>query len=74
MVDRPLTWYGLPLLRRLTDILPSSRATVDIYIHSIWALLRDRPNTLQEDPTVAMRLYGQVAATLVIGCTTAWQR
>lgn len=64
MVDRSVTWYGLSLLRRLSDILPTSRTTVDIYAHSIWALLRDCPHILQEDPTAALQLYHRVAALL----------
>jgi hypothetical protein len=56
-----VTWHGLPLLRKLSQILHPSQATVDIYIHSIWALLRDQPHILQAEPGLAAQLCDRAA-------------
>lgn len=64
MVNRSTNWHGATLLRRLCDNFAPGHPTVDIYLHSIWALLRDRPYLLRGDRLLASDLYSRTAGLL----------
>ncbi|MDP8977062.1 MAG: hypothetical protein M3N17_00480, partial [Actinomycetota bacterium] len=46
-------WSGMTLLRRLRDNLHATEPAVDIYVHSLWALLQRRARILEHDPQLA---------------------
>ncbi|MDP8927049.1 MAG: helix-turn-helix domain-containing protein, partial [Actinomycetota bacterium] len=46
-------WNGMTLLRRLRDNLHATEPAVDIYVHSLWALLQRRARILEHDPQLA---------------------
>ena len=49
-------WPGMALLRRFADNLDSTESLVDLYIHSLWALLERRGRLLDADPQLARAL------------------
>jgi transcriptional regulator with XRE-family HTH domain len=50
-IGRPYPdWGGSILLGRLIDNLRPSEALIDLYVHSLAALLRHRPHLLRQDP------------------------
>jgi len=50
------SWPGLGLLRRFADNLVATEPLVDLYIHSLWALLERRGRLLDNDPQLARAL------------------
>ncbi len=64
MIDKTLYWHGPSLLKQLVDILPMSDNTVDIYIHSIWALVQQRPSIVQQDLQIARCMYKAITESL----------
>jgi DNA-binding transcriptional regulator YiaG len=74
MVDRSTRWHGLSLLRALADILHPNQATMDIYVHSIWTLLRDQPQLLHGDLELLARLRNRLAEVLGQSSTSAESR
>ncbi|MGW7008234.1 helix-turn-helix domain-containing protein [Streptomyces sp. NPDC054933] len=57
MTDRHLTgWDPVTLLRRLTQGMHEAPTYVDLYAHSVWALLTAYPWLSQADPTAATAL------------------
>ncbi|MGH2769827.1 MAG: helix-turn-helix domain-containing protein, partial [Actinomycetota bacterium] len=57
-------WRGDTLLRRLHDRLASSELAIDIYVHTLWALLQRRAWLLEEDLASARSLCDRVEALI----------
>ena len=49
-------WPGIGLLRRFVDNLVATEPLVDLYVHSLWALLERRGRLLDNDPQLARAL------------------
>ena len=49
-------WPGRGLLRRFADNLVATEPLVDLYVHSLWALLERRGRLLDNDPQLARSL------------------
>jgi hypothetical protein len=49
-------WPGMALLRRFADNLVAAEPLVDLYVHSLWALLERRGRLLDNDPQLARAL------------------
>jgi transcriptional regulator with XRE-family HTH domain len=49
-------WPGTALLRRFADNLAATEPLVDLYVHSLWALLERRGRLLDSDPQLARAL------------------
>jgi hypothetical protein len=47
------SWPGVGLLRRFADNLVATEPLVDLYVHSLWALLARRGRLLENDPLLA---------------------
>lgn len=60
MIDGSVTWDAVTLLRNFTDRLNPAHDYVDLYIHSIWALLTRRHGTLEADPRLRADLSERV--------------
>jgi hypothetical protein len=60
-------WSGAALLRRLAANLVASEPLVDLYAHSVWALLERRGRLLEADPRLARSLTEGVEALLAEG-------
>jgi len=50
------SWPGMGLLRRFADNLVATEPLVDLYVHSLWALLERRGRLLDNDPRLARTL------------------
>jgi hypothetical protein len=50
------SWPGVGLLRRFADNLVATEPLVDLYVHSLWALLERRGRLLDNDPQLARAL------------------
>ena len=57
-------WSGMALLRRFADSLDSTESLVDLYVHSLWALLERRGGLLDTDPQLARALADRVEMRL----------
>jgi hypothetical protein len=65
MVTEPMNgWRGTWLLRRLLGALTPDEATIDLYVHSVWSLLRRRAAILGDDPRLAADLLERVESLL----------
>jgi hypothetical protein len=61
MTDRHLHGFDpVTLMRRLTQGMQEAPTYVDLYAHSVWALLVARPWLREADPTTARRLAEEV--------------
>jgi transcriptional regulator with XRE-family HTH domain len=49
-------WPGMALLRRFADNLAATEPLLDLYVHSLWALLERRGRLLDTDPQLARAL------------------
>jgi hypothetical protein len=49
-------WPGMGLLRRFADNLVATEPLVDLYVHSLWALLERRGRLFDNDPQLARTL------------------
>jgi transcriptional regulator with XRE-family HTH domain len=49
-------WLGMALLRRFAGTLAATEPLVDLYVHSLWALLERRGRLLDSDPQLARAL------------------
>jgi transcriptional regulator with XRE-family HTH domain len=49
-------WLGMALLRRFADNLAAAEPLIDLYVHSLWALLERRGRLLDADPQLARAL------------------
>ena len=49
-------WLGMALLRRFADTLAAAEPLLDLYVHSLWALLERRGRLLDTDPQLAQAL------------------
>jgi transcriptional regulator with XRE-family HTH domain len=57
-------WPGMALLRRFADNLVAAEPLVDLYVHSLWALLERRGRLLDNDPQLARALADRGEALL----------
>jgi transcriptional regulator with XRE-family HTH domain len=57
-------WPGMALLRRFADNLVAAEPLVDLYVHSLWALLERRGRLLEDDPQLA-RILADRGETLL---------
>ncbi len=57
-------WRGAILLQTLQNKLLATEPTIDIYAHSLWALLQRRAWLLEEDPLLARSLCDRVEALI----------
>jgi hypothetical protein len=57
-------WPGVGLLRRFADNLVATEPLVDLYVHSLWALLERRGRLLDNDPQLARALADRGEALL----------
>lgn len=65
MADKHLSGFDpVTLMRLLTQGMEEAPTYVDLYAHSIWALLAARPWLLQADPRTAARLAERVTYAL----------
>lgn len=65
MTDKGLACFDpVTLMRRLTQGMSQAPTYVDLYAHSLWALLVARPWLPQADPRVAAKLAERVTYTL----------
>lgn len=55
-------WGGVALLARLHDQLLATEPTVELYVHSVWALIRCRPWVLEGDPALRLSLEARLRA------------
>jgi transcriptional regulator with XRE-family HTH domain len=55
-------WGGTGLLSRLLEKLVVGEPTLELYIHSVWSLIRARPWILEASPRSANELRGRVEA------------
>lgn len=55
-------WGGMALLERLHDQLLATEPTVELYVHSVWALIRCRPWLLEGDPALRLSLGARLHA------------
>jgi transcriptional regulator with XRE-family HTH domain len=60
-------WPGTALLRRFAANLVATEPLIDLYAHSLWALLERRGRLLEHDPRLAQSLAGRVEALLAEG-------
>jgi transcriptional regulator with XRE-family HTH domain len=67
-------WRGTALLRRLDANLVAAEPVVDLYAHSVWALLERRARILDDDPELARSLSDRVDVLLAEGDLSAQSR
>jgi transcriptional regulator with XRE-family HTH domain len=67
-------WRGTALLRRLDANLVPTEPVVDLYAHSVWALLERRARILEDDPGLARSLSDRVNVLLEEGDLSAQSR
>jgi hypothetical protein len=60
-------WPGMGLLRRFADNLVATEPLVDLYVHSLWALLARRGRLLDTDPQLVRALADRGEALLCEG-------
>jgi transcriptional regulator with XRE-family HTH domain len=68
------SWSGVGLLRRFVDNLVTTEPLVDLYVHSLWALLERRGRLLDTDPLLARALADQGETLLGEGDLSAQSR
>jgi transcriptional regulator with XRE-family HTH domain len=61
------SWPGMGLLRRFADNLVATEPLVDLYVHSLWALLERRGRLLDNDLQLARALADRGEALLAEG-------
>ncbi|PWV49216.1 DNA-binding transcriptional regulator [Nocardiopsis sp. L17-MgMaSL7] len=67
-------WEGRRLLRHLLDRLAPGHGYLDLYVHTVWALLAARPRLLASDPEASARLAASVGVLLDSPDTSASAR
>lgn len=56
------SWGGTGLLTRLLEKLTADEPTLELYVHTVWALIRARPWIVESDPALTGALAAKVEA------------
>ena len=57
-------WRGVLLMQRLLGTMTPGEPLIDLYVHSVWSLVRRRAAILKDDPRLAERLLERVEGLL----------
>ncbi len=57
-------WSGARLLHRLVENLSGDDGCLDLYVHSIWALLQRRPHLARDNPSLRATLVAKIEQLL----------